>query len=606
MDFYFYKHKSETVDTKKIEKILSNDEVTIQKNNSIFKYTKNCQTHVDDIHYLFFSGRVLYDNLDFSESKKQFIEDIKNLNWPLPDSIHGYFSGFLNNNDNTYIFTDPIGLYNLFYYFDNDYIVISSSLMAVQKTTNASLNYAGLVLETFEHNSQFSILTPYQGIKRLLPGEFLKITNFQKSENLFDYTIKKEDSVPGKTIAQDLVNLINEENKLLYHDEIIISLSGGIDSRVNLAPLLVNKKKFHAINYGEEDIADSKIPRNISKKFKFNLDIIDPTPNLFPSKDIIDDITSKTTSLFISSWHSIILSNYETNLFLLGDITDILRAKNITSLKNRKFKTNFYINKFLFGKKLKLNPITETNKIGFQESKRKLLINRIENSFLDFKFSDTEKKKILDEILNDFNGLFQHLDNYNCKYIESYEELYGIFTWGRLAMGKQLNILRYKYNTEIPLLNIRILRKVLNIAPSYRYADELTTKMFKTKEWRELGNFPTSQNPIVPYNSSFYLMLLGWFIRSKTDAFLTKLSVKTKGKFKRKRLFKSFDIQKSYDYPGSFDNFKSYFEKNDIIDFDDKINLYKSRMEGTSWPIIPIDLMPYIQIMHFIKNAKKS
>lgn len=55
MDFYFYKHKSETVDTKKIEKILSNDEVTIQKNNSIFKYTKNCQTHVDDIHYLFFS-----------------------------------------------------------------------------------------------------------------------------------------------------------------------------------------------------------------------------------------------------------------------------------------------------------------------------------------------------------------------------------------------------------------------------------------------------------------------------------------------------------------------------------------------------------------------
>jgi len=606
MDFYFYKHKSETVDTKKIEKILSNDEVTIQKNNSIFKYTKNCQTHVDDIHYLFFSGRVLYDNLDFSESKKQFIEDIKNLNWPLPDSIHGYFSGFLNNNDNTYIFTDPIGLYNLFYYFDDDYIVISSSLMAVQKTTNASLNYAGLVLETFEHNSQFSILTPYQGIKRLLPGEFLKITNFQKSENLFDYTIKKEDSVPGKTIAQDLVNLINEENKLLYHDEIIISMSGGIDSRVNLAPLLVNKKKFHAINYGEEDIADSKIPRNISKKFKFNLDIIDPTPNLFPSKDIIDDITSKTTSLFISSWHSIILSNYETNLFLLGDITDILRAKNITSLKNRKFKTNFYINKFLFGKKLKLNPITETNKIGFQESKRKLLINRIENSFLDFKFSDTEKKKILDEILNDFNGLFQHLDNYNCKYIESYEELFGIFTWGRLAMGKQLNILRYKYNTEIPLLNIKILRKVLNIAPSYRYADELTTKMFKTKEWRELGNFPTSQNPIVPYNSSFYLMLLGWFIRSKTDAFLTKLSVKTKGKFKRKRLFKSFDIQKSYDYPGSFDNFKSYFEKNDIIDFDDKINLYKSRMEGTSWPIIPIDLMPYIQIMHFIKNSKKS
>jgi hypothetical protein len=604
MDFYFYKHNIKSFDDKLLKDVLSKDEITICKNNSVIKYTKNCQTNFRDDNFLLFSGRVLYDNLNVQESKERFLVDIKNLNWPLPETIHGYFSGFLETNQKTYVFTDPIGLYNLFYYIDDNCVVISSSLMAIQKTIKAPLNTAGIVLETFGHTSQFGTMTAFQGIKRLWSGELLIIENNKKKESLFDYSIKKEETIPSKNIAEELVTLINEENNLLYDGDIIVGLSGGVDSRVNLAPLIKNNKKFEAINYGKEDLIDSSIPKKIAEKFKFKIDFIDPTPNLFPKKEIITDMISKTSSAYINSWHSLLLGNKEANLFLLGDITDILRAKNISSLKGRKFRTIFYIKKFFLGKKLELNEINTSNKNEFKEIKINQLKKNLDYALVNFKVSDEEKETIKKTAVEDLTTLFNHLDNYNCKYIESYEELYGIFTWGRLAMGKQLNLLQYKYKAEIPLTNIKIARKVLNISPNYRYADELTSKMFKSKSWKKLGNFPLSQNPLVAYNSSFYLMLIGWFLRSKTDFFLTKLSVASKGKMNKKRLFKSYDYQKSYCYPGAFENFKSYFEPNEIYDYENIVNLFENRANKTAWPFSSMDLMPHVQIMYYIANSK--
>jgi hypothetical protein len=99
-------------------------------------------------------------------------------------------------------------------------------------------------------------------------------------------------------------------------------------------------------------------------------------------------------------------------------------------------------------------------------------------------------------------------------------------------------------------------------------------------------------------------MLIGWFLRSKTDFFLTKLSVASKGKMNKKRLFKSYDYQKSYCYPGAFENFKSYFEPNEIYDYENIVNLFENRANKTAWPFSSMDLMPHVQIMYYIANSK--
>jgi hypothetical protein len=147
---------------------------------------------------------------------------------------------------------------------------------------------------------------------------------------------------------------------------------------------------------------------------------------------------------------------------------------------------------------------------------------------------------------------------------------------------------------------MKILRKVLNIAPYYRYGDELTTKMFRTNSWRKLGSCPTAQNPFSSYNSPFFIMLLGWFLRSKRDYFLTKLFLFTKGKTKRQRLFNTFDHKKCYSFPMACDNFQSYFPGIDFCDFSEICELFKKRMNKESWPLSSMDLMPFAQAMYYI------
>ena len=101
-------------------------------------------------------------------------------------------------------------------------------------------------------------------------------------------------------------------------------------------------------------------------------------------------------------------------------------------------------------------------------------------------------------------------------------------------------------------------------------------------------------------------MLFGWFLRSKIDFILTKINVLSKGKIKKARLFKSFDFQKTYEFENSYENFKTYFEPNSFCNFDDKIKLFENRKNKTSWPLSPMDLMPYVQVMYYVKKYHKD
>lgn len=603
MDFFYYKSKTNTFDAKTV--IFNGcGEQTIQlADGSVLKYVKHCEHVSDEAAHVVFCGKVRYEKQDAHQSKQTFFKHIATRQWPLPNTISGYFSGFYIEGDTVRIFTDPIGMYNMFYYCDGDKLIISSTLSTIQEATQAKINFSGLVLETMSHFSQFGRMTVLEGVNRLMPGELLEIVDHKVTGSLFDLTIKSEDTKPPKKFHNELVELINDESELMYEDNILISLSGGIDSRINLAPLIVNGKKIHAINYGIKDQIDSKIPFTIAKKMGFDITLIDPMPNLFPKSEVVHDIIERTDSLHMNMWHSILVNeDFKGSTFLLGDMIDILRAKSVSSLKTRKFRTAFYTKKFLFGKKLELIPLTPESLQQFKDKKLQTIQKNVRHNFRFFYFDEDTQDDILEKVIADVKSLFAHLDKYNCRYVESYEELFTIFTSGRLFMGKQLNILKYKFKAEIPLANIKILRKVLNVSPDYRYADELTSKMFNHKSWKRLGNFPTSQNPFVRYNANLFLMLFGWFMRSRIDFMIIKANLFTKGKFNRSRLVKSFNSQASYAFPEAFENYKSYFVKNKICNFQEKVEAFQKRKEKKAWPLASMDLMPYVQVMYYVKR----
>lgn len=608
MDFLFVNSTNfEVLNKSNQESLLCGNEITNTFSNGFIKYSSatNILKDEDNIH-LIFSGRVKYDNLDAKESIATFYNDLKQLHWPLNDTIQGYFSGVLIDKSQVLIFNDPIGSYRLYYYEDETTFMVSSNLTAFYEVLQLDLNQAALLLEITPSYTQYGRMTVLEGVHRLMPGELIRFSNNSKT-SFFDRTIKVGDSIPEKGYVNNLVELINSSFDSFYEEEVIISLSGGIDSRVGLSALLNSNKKFEAVNYGDKQFIDSKIPFQLSKKFKFPIRFYEIEPNLFPDKKTMFQLIKETDSLLINSWNGMLLDNrIKGKVFLIGDVNDILRAKRISSLKTREYRTGYYIKKLFTGKKHQFTPLNTELKKTFRDKKVKELIERALSRVHFFNFEEDIIETIIVRIEYDMHELFDHLDSYDAQYLESYEELFGLFTEGRLSMGKQLNFLKYNFKPEIPLANIRILRKVLNISPEFRYSDELTNKMFKHPSWRKTGRFPTSQNPLVPYNYPYYFVLLGWFIRSKADHYLTKLNLFTKGKFRRKRLFKTFDLQATYSYKGAYENFASYFEGIKECNSENVIDRFKRRRDKKSWPIASLDLMPYVQCAYYLKTFKSK
>jgi len=606
MDFIIYKClKPSTEVYAKLKIDLCEDQEVYYGANYIAAWRPSTIRSINENSAFFISGRVQYKTENHYYSSEVLIEHLKNNNWPLSEDFTGFFSGVLFSDNSFRIFNDPIGLFHLYYCITDKYVIVATNLNAIHSITGSAINKSALVLEmTKPEFSQYGRSTVLENVYSLMPGELL-IFKDGKTKRLYDNTIKTDDKPGSKSLANELVDLINAEFKNFYqeHDSLMVSMSGGIDSRVNLACLLANGKKPLLTNFGRPEYIDSKIPRKIAEDIGLKIDIIDPVSYQFPPKPIIDRIVKETDALYINQWLAI-FDHYKERqqaypFFLLGDMCDILRAKGISSLKTRSFRRKHYVTKFFTGKQLSLVPLCEKEKRQFFIRKRDSILSQINESAKNY--LNINNPELIGEAEADLEELFTHLDRYNPLYVESYEELFGIFTHGRKSMGKQLNILKVAFTPEIPILNLRIIRHVLNYSPLARYGDELTNCMFKHHAWKKLGRYPTAQNPFVAYNSNLWLMLLGWFLRSSTDQAFLKMHVLTRGKFSKQRLVKSRDILSEYLFPGARENYSGYFSGSDI-NATSLIRLFDDRAGKRSWPLSGQDLIPYVQAAWYSKN----
>lgn len=609
MDFIFYKNfLFNKNDYNKVSIDLCDDQEIFYNDDFLLAYRPSTIALKNNTAAFLMSGHVQFKSFDKNTSTEYLRSYVNNNEWPLNDDFTGFFSGVSYSDNAIRIFTDPIGLLHLYYSVTDKYIIASTNLNAIHTITQNKLRLSALVLEiTMPEFSQYGRATILENVFSLLPGEMVVIKDGKIKRN-FDTTIKKEDKNGAYSLSFDLVELINREFGNFYHDtsRLMLSMSGGIDSRVNLAGLLSNNYKPILSNFGKPDYIDSKIPLKIARDFNLHIDVVDACNYQFPPLKTIEKVIKETDSLYINQWIALIdyysdhLSHYP--LFLLGDMCDIFRSKGISSLKTREFRIRYYIGKFLSGKKLKLTPIEERVKNVFKTKQRDLILSRATEALSTYLPSLLSQRKVL---IEDLEGnvieLFNHLDRYSPAYLESYEELFGIFTHGRKSMGKQLNILKIAFTPEIPILNMRIVRNVLNYSPEYRYSDELTNKMFRHPSWHSLGRYPTAQNPFIPYNSNYYKMLLGWFIRSSIDQLMLKMHVLTKGKFKRQRLVKSGDILAEYLCNDAKKNFSDYF-KADGFDASELLRRFSDRAEKRSWPLSGQDLIPFAQAVWYLKQ----
>lgn len=192
----------------------------------------------------------------------------------------------------TKLYLDCCGTLGCFYYSEHEKVIISSSLHLIKNVMKTKLqsNYQikyGDGHGTFDYYP--APFTIYSNIFKLLPSQNIEIGNKNLKLNINQqYMIRKYNKLSREQIETKIIEGLACEMKNIsqeFNENIWIPLTGGVDSRTNLALAVYSRIKFHTytIKRNNTNKSDIYIPQKICKKLGIK--------NLFLSdlKNVADD-----------------------------------------------------------------------------------------------------------------------------------------------------------------------------------------------------------------------------------------------------------------------------------------------------------------------------
>jgi hypothetical protein len=529
------------------------------------------------------------------------VEQIVN-EWPVAENISGSFSTTIIDklaNELT-LCNDLIGVYPLYYLIKDEYIYISNSIILMGSISKSDFDEVGIAQrcigpEYFNMGSR----TILKNCKRLLPGQYLKIDLLGEIFKIkFDNSLYQNISSSNQNhnLHHEYWKEFKKEVEycLLGNSEVNIALSGGMDSRLLLGALPM-EKDIHCLTYGEKDNYETKIASRLAKLKKAKFKNFSQLSLYFPPIQILKDYVLKTEAVNICSWLEILenIDVKERHPFLLGDMTEALSARNIKKYTSRTFRQHNFIKYFLKEKDYKFE---KSNDQRFQAWKNAKLLNfnrwyieeRVSN--LNLSFSTAELKAGLH---SDLEEIFSRIEAHSLPYTELYDELFSWYTHSRIPMSKQILICNRDFYCYCPPMANSILRNTSNIHPNLRLSNRFLKKLFSISELKKFNRIPTSQAPYIPQNFLDIIKFPIWGFRSKVDHLLIKRLIKHKDPTKRYRLFKSINWVMIYQNPDMKKNLKRYFENNHLGEdyFKYLLNRAEQRKNLQQWPFANTELI---------------
>lgn len=196
-----------------------------------------------------------------------------------PDVLYGDFTLFVfdKNHQKLHFFTNQTGTNQVFYIVNGTQMIISSNIFMLQgiakrSTIPLSLNvsalYAMMTFGGMLHND-----SPLEGIKRLLAGERLSFSTQEgmKVSNYHDYNAilyqQRSEKETLNTLDELFMSALQQEYQkdLEHHKKHIATLSGGLDSRMNV--MLAHQQGFQidkAFCFSEKEYLDVTIANQIT------------------------------------------------------------------------------------------------------------------------------------------------------------------------------------------------------------------------------------------------------------------------------------------------------------------------------------------------------
>lgn len=227
------------------------------------------------------NGMLLYKNGNSIKHWKQLYVDY-NFNIPnIRNQSCGNYAICIKKGNTIDIWGEEFGGFNIFYYSNEDFFIISNSLYDIAQILKDKLSINKLnIYEEILQNGILGEETFFNEIKRLSGNQYLHIeinTNILSILELqLTYPICKDNS---KVCAKKVANILSENASNIKNviGNPSINMTGGLDARISLATYLsVGAKPFLNYGVGNTGLTNTKnedLNIDILFRNKYNLDL---------------------------------------------------------------------------------------------------------------------------------------------------------------------------------------------------------------------------------------------------------------------------------------------------------------------------------------------
>lgn len=526
--------------------------------------------------------------------------DLIGKTWPLPLNVAQSFSAVKVTRESVFLANDVLGFYPIYYYIENNELIVSSHLLPISRLKNVVVDEIGVIQRQIGPSfANFGRRTIIKSCNRLLPGEKMefRISPLQMVGSEYDNSLYQNIGSPSQkqlpSVAKGLWNTISNEYKsaLLPWENVTIALSGGLDSRLSLGAI-PSSKSINAITYGSESFYESKVAKKLADVVGATHKCYHDYSLYFPSDELMYRYSETTESVGVASWFEILenvsTQNHAPIPILFGDMCEGIPVRNIISMTNRSFRVKEFLSKDLLSKDYELTTATNDNFAEWKNSFRNYYFQNV----LALVGNNQLPEHIKVGIDEDLDLTFWRISQHNLPYKELYDELFSWHVHARVFMSKQMLLCQNSFVPLNPMMSKNVLCAVSNIHPNLKLSYRLMDMMLRQiGDLKKFNSVPSSQTPFIPQSSPLFLKLLVWGARSMVDQMLIKRMMKAKDPSKRYRVVEFLNWPQIYQNKEGHKNIEMWFTPSYIINSQRVIDTFDGRQRMDAWPLENVDIV---------------
>jgi len=539
--------------------------------------------------------------LDTHHNRRFIAEIVKDDHWPLRNQWTGSFAAVAQTRGSQEVIlcNDPIGYVPVYFSRSYEGILGGTSLIVLSHCIECEVDAIGVLQRITTPYCNYGRRTLLKQVSRLLPGEWLKLSNkdFKLNSILDNSLCNGLVNADVETVARTVWDCLQREIVLAtgVSDRIGVAMSGGWDSRLVLGGIAHRGSAIDCYTYGSEDLYESSVAKRCASAVGAGHRCFPLENKYFPLRNNLENLVRESETANYMEWFPILDAlagtGEERTVLLLGDLCESIDGRYMENLSSREARKRSFANSFL-RRPDQIAVATVATFDQWKERKRRQIIEDVLKSTENL--SPTlaglcNEKLIAQEVANDLELSFMRVQENMPAFEPMFDELFLWFHRIRFLLGSQIPFLASAFRPISPAMSVRFLRLISTVHPRLRMRRRLMDAMTRLPEFDVLAAIPSAQIPWLNARSPTLLRELLWGMRSGLDQVMIKSVMKSKNIGRRQRVLRSINYVNEYRRDNVVSTVQEWFSGK-WVKSDSYIQVASSRANLSAWPLIGVDI----------------